>query len=270
MWQIGLCFPFVVVAIAGHAQSQTAQGGRMICNRDGSICAGAGVGKTVIEIPFYFQVRLRCPDPVVLSWELRDASGTLLDQDPDGSLGFLAGRGSGLERTIGVRDFALGPAKASRGELTLHATAVTKDRRSLPGLSIPVHLDTRTSLVAYAVPADTNFSKAVIDSLDSLPAQGQPIQAEVRWSAKTTLHVRPGMMGGAAAEAAARAYEGQSAWHVIDYRKSHQAAHLTVIGSGWAGVSYYLAGLEYLLKRTVQRQANVRGVVFDTRPDFAK
>lgn len=76
------------------------------------------------------------------------------------------------------------------------------------------------------------------------------------------------MLGGAAAEAAARDYPGQGPWHVINYSKAQGTAHLTIFGDGWAGVTYYLSGLNYLLTKTVEREPGARRVVFDKHPDF--
>lgn len=42
------------------------------------------------------------------------------------------------------------------------------------------------------------------------------------------------------------------------------------LGDGWAGVTYYLTGLNYLLEKTVEHQAGVRKVVFDQHPDFGQ
>jgi hypothetical protein len=78
------------------------------------------------------------------------------------------------------------------------------------------------------------------------------------------------MLGGAAAEASARAYPGQGPWHVINYSNVQGNAHLTILGDGWAGVTYYLTGLSYLLERTTQHEAGVRRVVFDRHPDFGQ
>lgn len=75
---------------------------------------------------------------------------------------------------------------------------------------------------------------------------------------------------GAAAEAMARAYPGQGSWHVINYRNAQGTAHLTILGDGWAGVTYYLTGLNYLLEKTTQHAAGVRRVVFDRNPDFGQ
>jgi len=43
-----------------------------------------------------------------------------------------------------------------------------------------------------------------------------------------------------------------------------------ILGDGWAGVSYYLTGLSYLLEKTAEHQADVRRVVFDRQPDFGQ
>ena len=107
-------------------------------------------------------------------------------------------------------------------------------------------------------------------SVESDPAHRVPMQAEVAWRSTNLLYVQPAMLGGAAAEAAARADPGQGPWHVVNYSKANGTAHLTTLGDGWAGVTYYLTGLNYLLEKTVEHQAGVRKVVFDQHPDFGQ
>lgn len=267
-------FVFVVItAVFGASAHVRARSDHnTLCNQDGSLCVSTDLERAVVEIPLYFETRVKCPNDIVLGWELRDNAGKVLDQDRDGSLTFLVARASASERTIGVRDFALAPAKSNRGMLTLRATAIPPKGRhySLPELSIPVHIETRTSNLTYAVPADQDkFSQAVNNSVEN-PSHRIPIRTQLDWRTKTVLHVRPGMLGGAAAEAAARGEEDQSRWNVIDYSSAQGTAHLTIIGDGWAGVTYYLAGLDYLLQKTILHQAGVQNVIFDPHPDFAR
>jgi len=255
-----------------HAQDQRRPRRDRVCNQDGTLCVKGAVEQSVVQNPFYFEVQVRCPAQIVLAWELRDDSGQILDQDPDGGLAFLVNKPSASERTLAVRDFALAPAKTSRGKLVLRATtySISGENHALPELSIPLRLETRTTNVSYAVPAGDEFSRAVIDRVESDPAHRAPMHAEVDWRTTTLLFVQPAMLGGAAAEAAARAYPSQALWHVINYSQAQGTAHLTILGGGWAGVTYYLTGLYYLLEKTVEHQPGVRRVVYDKRPDFGQ
>lgn len=139
-----------------HSQDQQGPGRDRVCNQDGTLCVNAAVERSVVQNPFYFEVQVRCPMQIVLAWELRDDSGTVLDQDPDGRLVFLLNKSSASERTLAVRDFGLAPAKTSRGKLVLHATtySISGENHALPELSIPLRLDLRTTNVAYAAPTD--------------------------------------------------------------------------------------------------------------------
>jgi hypothetical protein len=254
------------------AQDQ-GRGGNRLCNRDGTLCVNTAVLQSVVQNPFYFEVDVRCPTQIELSWELRDNSGKLLDQDPEGRLAFLVSKQSASERTLAVRDFSLAPATTSRGKLLLHAAAysIAGVKQPLPELSIPLHLDTRTTVVTYAVPADSSgFSQAVTNSVESDPPHRVAMQAEVDWRTTTLLYVQPAMLGGAAAEAAARTYPGQGPWHLVNYSKALHTAHLTIYGDGWAGVTYYLAGLDFLLDKTVEHLPGVRRVMHDMPPDFGQ
>ena len=254
-----------------HAQDQSRP--RRACNRDGTLCVEAALGRSIVQNPFYFEIYVRSPAQIVLSWALHDNSGKVLDQDPDGRLAFLVNKSSASQRTLAVRDFALAPATTSRGKLLLHPTAysITGKKQPLPELSIPLRLDTRTTTVTYAVPANSSgFSQAVTNSVESDPGHRVAMQVEVDWRTTTLLYVQPAMLGGAAAEAAARAYPGQGPWHVINYSNARDTAHLTIYGDGWAGVSYYLAGLDFLLDKTVEHLPAVRRVVHDKPPDFGQ
>jgi hypothetical protein len=108
----------------------------------------------------------------------------------------------------------------------------------------------------------------VIDSVESDPTHR--VRAEVDWRTTTLLFTKPAMIGGAAAEAAARAYPSQAVWRVVDYSETKSAAHLTMLGGAWAGVTYYLAGLHFLLEKTVEHRSGVRHVVYERRPDFGQ
>lgn len=263
----------LMAAFAMEAQDPGAQPGSLLCNQDGTVCVPASVEKSVVQIPFHFQVRVRSQDQIILGWELRDDGGKILDRDPDGLLAFPDGQPSGSTRTLAVRDFGLAPAQTEHGELLLQATAFSMqgEKHPLPKLSIPVRIDLRTSKVVCGVPADpSQFSRAVVAAVESEPSDRKPIQASLRWRTETVLYVQPGMLGGAAAEAAARAYRGQSAWHVVDYREMQGTAHVAIFGSAWAGVTYYLAGLHYLVQRTLEHQSTVRRVVFDRPPDLGQ
>jgi hypothetical protein len=255
-----------------HSQNQRGPRHNRLCNQNGTLCVNTAVEQSVVQNPFYFEVQVKCPAQIVLAWELRDDSGQILDKDPDGRLAFLLNSPSASERTLAVRDFALGPPKTCRGKLVLRARtySISGENHAVPELSIPLSLDTRTTSVSYAVPAGDEFSRAVIDSVESDPAHRVPMRAEVDWRTTTLLFVQPTMLGGVAAEAAARAYPGQGPWHVINYSQAQGTAHLTTMGDGWAGVTYYLTGLHYLLEKTVEHQPGMRRVVYDKPPDFAR
>jgi hypothetical protein len=262
-----------IASIPLRAQDLKANAGSLICNEGGSVCVDSSLRNSAVEIPLFFVVHLKTQGEVTVGWELRDDTGQLLDEDPEGRLAFLIASASATERTLGVRDFFLSPVKSGTGRLVLHTTvnSVKGDNQTLPELSIPVRIDRRTTSVTYAVPANRDeFANAINDSVESDSEHHQPMSAKVAWRKMTLLHVRPGLEGGASTEAAAREDSGQSLWHVIDYRKDGSTAHLTTLGDGWAGVTYYLTGLDYLLEKTVEHQTGVRHVVFDKPPELGQ
>jgi hypothetical protein len=246
---------------------------RLICNGDHSTCVHASIQDQPVTIPFTFLVEVKCPREVSLDWELQDDTGQVLDNGVAGPLPFLLARKSATERTIEIRDFLLKPAKSQRGVLHLHPSIYGSGSENvdLPSLAIPLRLDMGTSTVTFAIPAsETDFSQAVIDSVESDPAHPVPMRAKVAWRSQTVMRVRPGSAGGAAAEASARYGSGQSPWHIVNYLMVGGIAHVTVLGDGWAGVSYYLCAFDYLVEKTVEHQPGVQHIDFDKTPDFGQ
>lgn len=264
---------FLLSAPLIYPQDRSAPQRGTVCNQDGTLCVNTAVEQSVVQNPLYFEVEVTCADHLELGWELRDDSGKVLAQDKDGSLAFVIGRKSASQRTLAVRDFGLAPATTGHGKLVLQATAFSTsgEKHTLPELSIPVSIDLRTTNVTYAMQANTDaFSQAVATTTEADPAHPVPMQAEIQWRTKTVLYAPPAMQGGAGAEAAALADSGQGPWHVTNYGKVQDTVHITVLGEGWAGVSYYLTGLDYLLQKTAEHQPGVRHVVFDTSPDLGQ
>jgi len=273
-----LCLAFLAPLLPGihpapaalpHAKSGSPL--HSICNHDGTLCVNSALRHSLVRNPLYFEVQVQCADPITLGWELRDDSGRILDQDPEGDLAFLVKKVSSTERTLAVRDFAVAPAKSDHGVLILYPTvsAIGRESHPLPGFSIPVRLDLRTTTVSFAVPGG-DFGDAVTNTVEANPAHPVPMQATVDWRSTTLLYVKPAMLGGAAAESAARALAGQGPWHVVRYSRAGNTVHLTILGDGWAGVTYYLTGLDYLLEKTAGHQPGVRHVLFDRPPDFGQ
>lgn len=262
-----LCLMLLTVLPAQTTSPVPAQAPMSICNRDRTLCVSPALRQSLIRNPLYFQVQVRSADPIILGWELRDDSGKVLDTDPQGDLAFLVKKLSSSERILAVRDFALTAANSAHGILILHA--IRRNNRTLPGLSIPVRLDRHTTTVTFAVPGG-GFSEAVINTVEADPSHPVPMQAAVDWLSTTLLYIQPSMVGGAAAESTARAYPGQGTWHVVRYRRTGDTVHLTIHGDGWAGVTYYLTGLHYLLEKTALHQPGVRRVVFGRPPDFGQ
>jgi hypothetical protein len=271
MTRIWAAFSLVLWLATAPLLAQNPKGGakNLICNEGGSVCVNSSLRNSMVEIPLYFAVQIKCPDEVTVAWELRDDSGKVLDQDLEGRLAFLVTRISSIERTLAVRDFFLLPAKSDHGQLILHSTTCG-DQKTLPDLSIPVKIDLRTSDVIYAVPANDEEFDAEVDDYVESGTTRHPIRSKVNWRTKSVLHVRSGMTGGAAAETVARDNPGQSSWHVIDYRRVGSTVHLTTFGDGWAGVTYYLVPLDYLIEKTVEHQPGVRHIAFDQPPDFGQ
>jgi hypothetical protein len=68
---------------------------------------------------------------------------------------------------------------------------------------------------------------------------------------------------GVTAEAVLRSCRGQSQWHAMAWHQDGNTAHVKIAGSGWAGVSYYLAQVDYLIRKSVLKLPGIGGFVFD-------
>jgi hypothetical protein len=52
---------------------------------------------------------------------------------------------------------------------------------------------------------------------------------------------------------------------VTDWHQEGNTAHVKIAGDGWAGVSYYLMEVEYLIRKSVLNLPGIEKFVFDPR-----
>jgi hypothetical protein len=139
-------------------------------------------------------------------------------------------------------------------------------KTDLPELIIPIRLDTGTSLVAILLPVNNDDFNA-----EAVAQFGEP-ERRGELSLKTTLvkhtvmvmKVDSSHIIGATAAAAARAWPGQGPWHVIDSRLNGDTANITITGDGWAGVSFYLEELHFIITKSLLDIHGVKRVQFNS------
>lgn len=273
-WLAGAAFLLAIAPVpvtASPGNKATTSPRQTQCSQDGSVCVERQAGP--VSIPFTFNANVKCTGDVVLEWRLQDGSGSVLDKDERGDQVVLATPRSGDVHHLKVTDFYLKPATSREGLLIVAPTCLLKGahEEEMPAVRMPVVLDQRTTAVRYAAPAEGNaFEDALVESAESDPAHPVAMKGPVSWKTEQLLHVKPGFEAGAAAEASARFTPGQSSWHVVGFRQTGATAHLTLTGSGWAGVTHYLTGLHYLLEETVTHQRGIQRLEYDSQPDVER
>jgi hypothetical protein len=207
-------------------------------------------------------------DQMEVTLEVADSTGQVLESTSTNDDRSLFCRDSQSPKTLRIRDYLLQPAKSTTGTMTL--TPIHYDPSSgktdLPGLTIPIHLDTTTSLVTILLPAnndDFNAEEAVWFGKLERRGEFSPKATLVKHTV-TVMKVDSSHIVGATAAAAARAWPGQGPWHVIDSRLDGDTAHITITGDAWAGITYYLDELDFIIRKSLLGIHGVKRVQFDS------
>jgi hypothetical protein len=161
------------------------------------------------------------------------------------------------------------PAKSGTGTLTPtpSRTNPSSGKTDLPALKIPIHLSTATTLLTVLLTADdASFRSEVAEWVEGEQHEAFLPKSPFVQRTVTVMQVDPSHIVGATAEVAARAWPGQGIWHVVDSRREGDTAHITLLGDGWAGVAYYLAGLHAIISKSVVQIPGIKEVRFDDAP----
>lgn len=238
-------------------RSVSASPANLLCNEGRTICVSQSVEHSLISNPLKLTVEADSDD-VQLGWEVDDSTGQTLES---GSTYDYPER---YTKRIDITDYVLRPAKSDSGRLVLSPSRykLPSGKTDLPKLSIPVRLDTATTVLTILSPTNPQEYKAeVIRSIEE-GATFKPTTPLVPQSV-TVMKVEKNSIMAATAEAVLRFMPGQGPWHVTGFHVRGRTAHVKLNGSGWAGVSYYLRSVSFLVEKSLLRFPNIREVVFD-------
>lgn len=237
-----------------------------LCSKGKIICVSESVTNSLVNSPFRIDVQVNSADDIEVAWEIRDSTGQVLESSSTGDYVDQPTQNFSLGRVLHIQAFIFTPAKAGRGTLTLTPSRYTIQTGgvNLPGITVPVRLATATSTITILEPKNP-------DDLKDAASEWVQGEKHPEFDPKLKLVARrievmqfaPAAIIGATAEAVLRSWPGQGAWHVVGWRQSGSTAHLTLVGSGWAGVTYYETEISYLIKQSVLNLPGIKKIVFD-------
>jgi hypothetical protein len=238
-----------------------------LCSNGRIICVSDSVANSLIENPFRIDVQVNSTDDIDVAWEIRDNGGQVLESSSTFDYADQPTENSTLGRMLHIVAFIFSTAETEQGTLILTPSRYTIETGaiSLTGITIPVRLTTEKSIVTILEPANSNELKGAVTEWVEGEHHGEfnpklkliPRHIEIMRFDKAAII-------GATAEAVLRSFPSQGQWHVIRWQATGSTAHVTLVGSGWAGVTYYLTSVSYLLEKSVLNLPGIRKLVFDT------
>jgi hypothetical protein len=250
---------------AKHETSSDASS-NSLCSKDRIICVPDSVANSVIENPFRIDVQINSTDDIYVTWEIRDNTGQVLEASSTIDYTDEPTKAFTFGRTLHILAFIFATAKTEQGTLSLAPSRYTIQTGgvSLTGVTIPVRLTTAKSTVTILEPANSDELKnAVIDWVEG--EHGGEFNPKLKLITRHIEIMRfdKSAIIGATAEAVLRSFPGQGQWHVTHWEQIGSTAHITLVGSGWAGVSYYAASVSYLIEKSVLNLPDVQKLIFD-------
>ena len=249
--------------------AQAPSSANLICSEGRIICVSQSVAHSLISNPLRIEVHVNSPDEIEVDWEIDDSTGQVLESSSTYDYPDTPTRDSSPTKTLHIQDFIFTPAKSESGTLILAPSryAIATGKVDLPGIKIPVRLTTATTLVTTLEPFDPQaLGTAIMEWMDSHdPPEFDP-KLKLVAHHDTIMRIDRDAVIGATAEAVLRSGGGgQSPWHVTDWHQEGRTAHVKIAGDGWAGVSYYLADVDYRIRKSVLNLPGIKKFVFDPR-----
>ena len=243
----------------------------LLCNEGRTVCVAAAVKNSMIANPARLDVQVNSPDWVELEWEIRDGTGKRLDWNGTKGRMDWPTQNPPEQRTLRILDFILTTPESDRGTVTIWSTRIlpNSEQRFLATLSIPVHLTRKTSIVTTSVPEDeSEFTRDFNEWWFDTPGDPKSFHSHVKFEKQEieVMHFAPGALIGITAAAILTPIPSPGLWQVMAWHRSGATAHVTIDGSGWAGVSNWLAIKEYLMNRTMLKLPGIHALVFDRPP----
>ncbi len=240
-----------------------------LCAPGRVICVSSSVTNSLIRNPFRIAVQVNTADDIYVAWEIRDGTGQVLGSDSTGNYVNQPTEDFTIGRTWRIQSFIFTPAKAEQGTLTLTPSRYTIQTGGvdLPGIKIPIRLTTATSKVTILLPEHPDeLQNAVNDWVDDVTHTKFDPKVELKEREIEIVRFDRSAIIGATVEAVLRAWPGQAPWHVTRWRQTGSTAHVVIVGGAWAGVSYYGAGVGYLIEKSVLHLPCIKKFVFDQGP----
>jgi len=266
---LGLVQRSVGLELTPVAANDSKQGSTtLLCNETRVICVPQSVVHSLISNPFRIEVKVNSPDEIEVDWKIVDSTGEVLESSSTYDYPDMPTRDSSPAKILRIQDFIFKPARSERGTLFLRPSryAITTGKVDLPGIEIPVRLTTKTSIVTTLEPADPQeLGNAVNEAMDSSDFSAFDPKLKLVQRHVTVMRVNRDAIIGVTAEAVLRADPGQGPWHVTSWHQVGDTAHVRIAGDGWAGVSYYLTSVSYLIRKSVLNLPGVNHFVFDPR-----
>jgi hypothetical protein len=175
---------------------------------------------------------------------------------------------STVGRILHIQAFIFTPSKSQRGTVFLTPSRYTIQTGGVdqPGITIPVRLTTMKSTVSILEPENPDaLTNAVIEAENNSNFSKFDPKLKLVPHQIIVMRVDRDAIIGVTAEAVLRSRGGQSQWHVAAWHRAGKRAHVKIAGCGWAGVSYYLAEVDYLIRKSVLNLPGIGSFVFDPR-----
>jgi hypothetical protein len=205
------------------------------------------------------------PDDIEVDWEVDDSAARVLESSSTYDYLNIT-RDSSPTKTLHIQDFIFKPARSESGTLILRPSRYTvpTGKTDLPGLTIPVRLTTLKTLVTTLEPEDHQaLGNAVSEAMDSSNLSKFDPKLKLVRHRVTVMRVDRDAIIGVTAEAVLRSAGGQGPWHVTDWHQEGSNACVKTDGGAWAGVTYYLMYVNYLIRKSVLDLPGIKSFVCD-------
>jgi hypothetical protein len=237
----------------------------ILCNEGRVICVSQSLRDSLISSPLKFTVEVNSANNVELDWELDDTTGQTLESGSTDNHTEPVTTLSPTLKKIEIRQYVFQPSKSDAGTLVLspYRYEPSSGTTDLPKLNIPVRLDTATSALTILLPDNSKEYQADVDHSAENGDENFEPQTSLVPQTVTVMKIRNDDIMEATAETVLQSMQGQSPWHVSDFRLDGGTAHVKLRGEGWAGVSFYLRSVSFLIKKSLLQFPGIKQVVFD-------
>lgn len=270
---LALMAALIIILLSGgsadkiEALAVPASATNLLCNDGGIICVSQSVEHSLISGPLDVTVQVNSSGQIGVGWKVADSTGQVLESESTYDYNFPFQTESESLKTLRIKDYVLQPSKSDTGTLTLSPSRFdpSSGKTDLPELKIPVRLDTATTVLTILLPKNRDDFIGEAEEWTDNQNHGEfaPKSPLIQHTV-TVMRVNAEDIIGATAEAAARAWPSTGVWHVIDLRMDGYTAHVTLMGEGWAGVTYYLTQVDFIIEKSLLRLPGVKRVIFES------